>query len=64
MSAVSTKLKLSNKGQKMKNILNAIKQELNAMNNDIDFVKTMSVYGYIIFSCVAMLVGLVIGSNS
>ena len=53
MSAVSTKIELSKKGQTMKTI--------KAMNNDIQFVKVMSVYGYVIFSSIAMLVGLVIG---
>jgi len=45
----------------MKNLLTSIKSELTSMNNDIQFVKVMSVYGYVIFSASAMLVGLVIG---
>lgn len=37
---------------------------LKAMNQDIQFIKVMSVYGYVIFSASAMLVGLVIGVNN
>jgi hypothetical protein len=34
------------------------------MNQDIDFIKVMSVYLYVIIGASAMLIGLVIGLNN
>lgn len=48
----------------MKNLLNTIKSEIQIMNQDISFVKTMSIYGYVVIGASAMLVGLLIGVNS
>lgn len=50
--------------QKMRKALDYIKQELTYMNNDISFVKTISVYGYIIIGLSSMLVGLWIGVHN
>lgn len=48
----------------MNKALNYIKQEVSSMNSDITFVKTMSVYGYIILSSVSLLVGLWVGAHN
>ena len=48
----------------MRKALDYIKQELTYMNNDISFVKTISVYGYIIIGLSSMLVGLWIGVHN
>lgn len=48
----------------MKNLLNTIKSDIKAMHNDVEFVRVISVYGYVIIGATSMLIGLVIGSNS
>ena len=37
---------------------------LKLMNQDIDFIKTMSIYFYVIIGSAGMLLGLVIGLNN
>ena len=48
----------------MRNVIKALGKEVALMNQDIEFVKVMSVYGYVIFSASAMLVGLMIGLSN
>jgi hypothetical protein len=48
----------------MRNVIKALGKEIALMNQDIEFIKVVSVYGYVIFSASAMLVGLVIGLNN
>lgn len=48
----------------MRNVIKALGKEVALMNQDIEFIKVMSVYGYIIIGAGAMLVGLVIGMNN
>ena len=43
----------------MKSIINTLRD----MNNDIDFVKTISVYAYLITIPLAVLFGIAIGSH-
>ena len=37
---------------------------LKLMNQDIQFIKVMSVYAYVIIGCAGMLIGIVIGVNN
>lgn len=48
----------------MRNVISYLKQEIKIANQDIEFIKVMSVYGYLIIGASAMLVGLVIGVNN
>ena len=60
MSDATAKLNLTTrKKNQMKNLINTLSE----MNNDIDFVKTISVYAYLISASVAMLVGIAIGGH-
>ena len=60
MSDATAKLNLTTrKKNQMKNLINTLSE----MNNDIDFVKTISVYAYLIIASVAMLVGIAIGGH-
>ena len=48
----------------MKKIVNYLVEEIKIANQDISFVKTVSVYLYLIIGSSAMLVGLFIGVHN
>lgn len=45
----------------MKKVITYVKENISLMHNDIDFVRTMSVYFYLVIAASFMAIGLYIG---